>query len=492
MCAARELFDALVYAPRELPHFVRRFDAAGERRERAGREADAGRDVASQSGPGIGRAQRLLGGAQVLLHRHQAQLLEQSLLAAVPAVQRPDSDSGALSHRRDGRVEAGRPEHLTRRLQYELVVAGRLGLTTSEWLAFRHLPNSIGTFHSECATVKRNARFRKAIMKAAIARRFGPPDVLTMEEAADPAAEVGQVIVDVEYASITFVETQVRAGRPPNPAMTPSLPLILGNGVGGIVCDVGEAVDPHILGRSVVSTTGGRGGYAERVAVDQSQPIAVPEGVALADAVALLADGRTALALMQLADVQPGETVLIEAAAGGVGTCLVQLAKSAGARVIACAGSAEKLAAIEPLGADVVVDYSRKRWGEVLRERGELADVVFDGVGGDIGAEASKLLRNAGRVCQYGMASGAFTELPPDARQRKVILLRGLNLDPIQARALSVQALERAAAGQLRPVVGQVFSLEQAAEAHAAIEARATTGKTLLRVRQAVGGAGKA
>ncbi|MDQ3719316.1 MAG: zinc-binding dehydrogenase [Actinomycetota bacterium] len=317
-------------------------------------------------------------------------------------------------------------------------------------------------------------------MRAAVAHRFGPPDVLAVEEVADPVAGVGQVVVDVEYASVTFVETQVRAGHPPDAAMTPSLPLIPGNGVGGIVGELGEGVDPHLLGRAVVTTTGGRGGYAERVAVDASQLIALPEGVSLADAVALLADGRTALALMQLASVRVGETVLIEAAAGGVGTCLVQLAKAAGARVVACAGSAEKLAAAEPLGADVLVDYSRKDWAEILRAGGEVVDVVFDGVGGDIGTEAFSLLRASGRFCQYGMASGGFTELPPNVRQREIVVLRGINLGPSEARDLSVQALERAAAAELRPVIGQMFSLEHAARAHAALEARETIGKTLL------------
>ncbi|MDQ3675256.1 MAG: zinc-binding dehydrogenase, partial [Actinomycetota bacterium] len=157
------------------------------------------------------------------------------------------------------------------------------------------------------------------------------------------------------------------------------------------------------------------------------------------------------------------------------------LAKTAGAKVVACAGSSDKLAAIEPLGADVLIDYSHKGWDEALRARGELVDVVFDGVGGDIGAAASKLLRPAGRFCQYGMASGSFTELPSDLPRREVVVLRGLNLDPMQARGLSVEAIEGAAAGRLQPVIGQIFSLEQAAQAHAAIEARETIGKTLLR-----------
>jgi NADPH:quinone reductase len=319
-------------------------------------------------------------------------------------------------------------------------------------------------------------------MRAAVAHRFGPPEVLAVDSVPDPVPRAGQVLVEVQYAGITFVETQIRAGRPPDPAMSPSLPLIPGNGVGGVVTDVGPGADRDLIGRRVVTTTGGSGGYAELAAVDAQQLLPVPDAVPIPDAVALLADGRTALALMGLAAVAPGETVLVEAAAGGVGTCLVQLARGAGARVIACAGSADKLAAIAGLGADVHVDYSVAGWAARLRAEGELADVVFDGVGGAIGLDAAGLVRPGGRLCQYGMASGGFTELPPGFGDRDISVFRGVRLDAAGSRELSARALERAAAGQLRPMIGQTFPLERAAEAHAAMEARTTVGKTLLRV----------
>lgn len=322
---------------------------------------------------------------------------------------------------------------------------------------------------------------RNQKLRAAVIREFGGPEVLRAEAVADPAAGPGDVVIEVEYAGITFVETQVRAGRPPSPAMIPQLPVVPGNGVGGRVVEVGEGADQGLVGRAVVTTTGGSGGYAERVAVPAALPIEVPGGISVRDAVALLADGRTALALARVAAVKAGEVVLVEAAAGGVGTCLVQLARAAGATVVAGVGSPHKVSVARGLGADKVVDYSQDRWVEEIRSELSRVDVLFDGVGGKVGASALTLLRPGGRFCQYGMASGGFTDVPEE--RRDVQVLRGTALTSAESRDLSIEALRLAAAGQLSATVGQEYPLEQAAAAHAAIEGRSTIGKTLLRVR---------
>jgi NADPH2:quinone reductase len=318
-------------------------------------------------------------------------------------------------------------------------------------------------------------------VRAVVLSEFGPPQNLTLAQVPDPVPGPGQALVDVHFASITFVETQVRAGRAPNPAMLPALPAILGNGVGGVVASLGAQADPALAGRQVITTTGGSGGYAERVAVDAAGLIEVPAGLALADAVALLADGRTAVGLVRAADLRAGQTVLVEAAAGGVGSLLVQLARGAGARVLAAAGGERKAAVARDLGADVAVDYSAPGWAGEIAAAGPV-DVVFDGVGGETGAAALGLLREGGRFCAFGMASGAFAAIDTgDAARRGITVARGAPLGPEQMRDLTLAALAEATAGRLRPVIGQTFPLERAADAHAAIAARATIGKTLLR-----------
>lgn len=318
-------------------------------------------------------------------------------------------------------------------------------------------------------------------MQAVVLRQFGGPGELDLAEVPDPVAGSGQAVIDVEYASITFVETQIRSGHPPHPSMKPELPVIPGNGVGGTVIAVGADAGTALLGSRVVSTTGGSGGYAERAAVSAGDLIEVPDRVPMAAAVALLADGRTAIGLMEAAAVQRGETVLIEAAAGGVGSLLTQLALAAGARVVAAAGGPQKLAVARELGAPIVADYSGADWADRLRAAVGCVDVVFDGVGGAIGLAALGVLRDGGRCFSYGMASGQFAWISDDeAAARQISLHRGVPVSSERMRELSKSALASAAAGRLHPLIGQTFPLAQAAAAHAAIETRQTTGKTLL------------
>jgi NADPH2:quinone reductase len=321
---------------------------------------------------------------------------------------------------------------------------------------------------------------RRAV-RAVVIREFGPPEVLEPAEVAEVAAGPDEVVIDVEFANVTFVETQVRAGRPPHQSMLPALPAILGNGVGGTVA--GSAGGSG-SGRQVVASLSGTGGYAERAVSPMSRLIEVPDGLALRDAVALLADGRTALAVARRAALRPGEAVLVEAAGGGVGTLLVQIARQAGARVVALASQPRKLALARDLGADLTVDYSRDGWEKQVRSFAGQVDVVLDGVGGDIGLAAFGLLGAGGRFCPFGMASGSFAPVPPElARDRGVTVRGGAGGSPEELAALARTALAEAASGRLRPVIGQEFPLAEAARAHAAIEARETVGKTLLTAR---------
>jgi len=315
-------------------------------------------------------------------------------------------------------------------------------------------------------------------MRAVVMERFGGPEVLELRQVDEPVPGPGEVLVAVEYASVTFVETQVRAGSGPAAKQLPPVPRIPGNGVGGRITAVGPEVDATLVGATVVSTTGGTGGYAEIALALAEDVITIPAAVTLRDAVALLADGRTAVMLHRQAQVRPGEWVLVEAAGGGVGSLLVQLAVGSGAKVIGAARGTRKRELVTSLGATTYVDYSRPGWERdaVDATGGVGVDLVFDGVGGQIGAQGMAAVRPGGRARIYGMASGSWTE----TNDRVTAVPAGGMPSAVELRALSEEALTLAAAGRLPPVLGQDYAPAQAAEAHRVIEARETTGKTLL------------
>ncbi|MFJ1751356.1 zinc-binding dehydrogenase [Kitasatospora sp. NPDC088134] len=315
------------------------------------------------------------------------------------------------------------------------------------------------------------------MMRAVWLREFGGPEVLTPGVAPDPEPGPGQVLIAVAHANLTFVETQFRAtGLGP---FTTALPMIPGNGVGGTVTAVGPGTDPAWTGRRVISSTGGSGGYAELATAPADGLYEVPDGLALDAATALLADGRTARLLLETAAPAPGERVLVLAAAGGVGTLLVQLATAAGAHVLAAAGGPRKTALAAELGAATTADYRQPDWTAPLAP----VDLVLDGVGGPLGRAAADLLRPGGRLLSYGLAGGSWTDLPPAEAAARDLTVLTLRPTPERMRAATAHVLAEAAAHRLRPVVGRRFPLERAADAHRAIEARDTLGKTLLDVQ---------
>ncbi len=219
------------------------------------------------------------------------------------------------------------------------------------------------------------------------------------------------------------------------------------------------------------------------MAVAAAGLVDVPDGVELDAAVALLADGRTATALVRAANVVAGERALVEAAAGGVGSLLVQLARNAGAVVVGAAGGAEKLELAKQLGATVLVDYRDPGWAAEVEGKLGGVDVVFDGVGGAVGRAAFELLGQGGRMLSFGLASGEFTPVDDrEAEARGVIVRRGVPVGPVEPAQLTRVAIKEAAAGRLHPVIGQRFPLVDAVEAHRAMESRRTIGKTLLVV----------
>ncbi|MGW5386730.1 zinc-binding dehydrogenase [Nocardia sp. NPDC003963] len=331
-------------------------------------------------------------------------------------------------------------------------------------------------------------------MQAVQVMEFGGPDVLELQEVPAPEPAAGQVLIQVAAADVMFLDTRLRAGWGTDFfAVQP--PYVAGGAIGGTVAAVGSGVDPTLLGirvtaRTVASGVGGGlpiGGYAEQALAGMDQLNRIPAGVTVEQASAVVHDGHTALAAFERADIRPGQQVLITAAAGGLGTLLTQLARRAGADVVAAARGAEKLALTRRLGAEAAVDYSETGWTEqvLAATGGKGPDVVFDGAGGEPGDAALRITPSGGLFIGYGAAAGEFAgAAADDARERgvQVLGLYDLSIGNDSRARYAARILELIAAGQLEVIVGQTFPLADAAAAHAAIEARTALGRTLLLV----------
>ncbi|MEV6178061.1 zinc-binding dehydrogenase [Streptomyces sp. NPDC052015] len=316
---------------------------------------------------------------------------------------------------------------------------------------------------------------------------FGPAENLVYEEVEDPRPAPGQVRIAVEAAGVHLLDTALREGmRGPLPQPT-VLPTVPGREVAGVVESLGEGVDASWLGRRVVVHLGfAPGGYAELAVADAARVHEIPPGLDAAQAVAMIGTGRTAMGILQFAEPGPGSVVLVPAAAGGIGTLLVQYAKNAGATVVGLAGGPEKAARVRENGADLAVDYKDPDWPEKVRAHlgGRPATVVFDGVGGDVAREATALLGPGGRHIVFGWSGEGLHDGRPylvegvsEQVLGPVMMEKAGGPDPL--RTLELRALAEAATGRLTPAV-QRFPLAEAAAAHRALETRGTTGKVVL------------
>ena len=258
-------------------------------------------------------------------------------------------------------------------------------------------------------------------MRVAKVERFGGPEVLMAAEMPDPVAGPGQVVVRVTAADVLFVETVVRRGEGGGyfPVKPPYVP---GGAVAGQVISVAKGVEPSWIGQRVVAGMAG-GGYAQQAIALVADLVPIPDGLGMDEAVALFHDGRTALGLLEATGAHAGESVLVTAAAGGLGILLVQRARSSGAHVVAAARGQAKLRLVRELGAETVVDYSEPDWTTRVREAtgGTGPDVVFDGAGGQIGRAAFEITRPGGRFSAHGTASGAFADVDPKEAERRGI-----------------------------------------------------------------------
>ncbi len=316
---------------------------------------------------------------------------------------------------------------------------------------------------------------------------FGPAENLVYEDVPDPQVTDGQVGIAVEASGVHFIDTVQRAGSAEGPLAVPELPTIPGREVAGTVDAVGAGVDPSWLGRRVVAHLGPvPGGYARRAAVAASALHVVPDDVGADAAVAMIGTGRTALAVLDTAAITSDDVVLVTAAAGGLGSLFVQAGRRAGAVVVGVAGGPDKVRQVTKLGATHAIDYLDDDWpSQVTAAVGDQAvSLVLDGVGGDLGRSAFDLLGAGGRLVMFGSSSGQLIEFTSlDLIQRGLTATWGLGAKltrrPGLMRELETRSLAELAAGRLVPVV-QRFPLERAADAHAALEARRTTGKVVL------------
>ncbi|MEE1755635.1 zinc-binding dehydrogenase [Streptomyces sp. SP18CS02] len=330
-------------------------------------------------------------------------------------------------------------------------------------------------------------------MRAIRLYAFGPAENLTYEETDDPAPGPGQVRIAVGAAGVHLLDTALREGMTgPYPAPA-ELPTIPGREVAGTVDRLGEGTDPAWLGKQVVAHLGmAPGGYAELAVVDAARLHGIPPGLDAAEAVAMIGTGRTTMGILQFTELGPESVAIVPAAAGGIGTLLVQYAKNAGATVIGLAGGPGKVARVQENGADLAVDYRLPDWADRVRAylKDRKATVVFDSVGGATGRAAVDLLGKGGQHIVFGWSGEGLHDGSPLTFTEEELTARGITsesvLGPVMLqkaggdiRTLETRSLTEAATGRLRPAV-QRFPLAEAATAHHALETRATTGKVVL------------
>ncbi|MEV0246493.1 zinc-binding dehydrogenase [Nocardia sp. NPDC050712] len=321
-------------------------------------------------------------------------------------------------------------------------------------------------------------------MQAIVMTGAGGPEVLVAREVPEPTPGAGEVVIRAEAIPVLFPETLLRSGAFPMPAEPP---VTFGFEAVGTVTATGADVDTGLIGQRVAVTTLGYGSYAEYVCAPADSVTPVPDDLSAADAAAVLMSGSVALTLLDTAALTGSETVLIEAAATGVGAALTQLAKTRGAaRVIATAGGPAKLAQARKLGADDLIDHNDPDWPSRLPEiLGDATlDLVFDSIGGPTAAallDAMTPLR--GRVLSYGFLSGAPAQITATD-----LLFRGLSLTGCagphwlaRVAAARATALHQVTSGALVPQIDTILPLDQAAEAHRALESRTPLGAVLLR-----------
>ena len=322
-------------------------------------------------------------------------------------------------------------------------------------------------------------------MKAIVCKEFGPPEELVLEEIDDPTPGAGELVIEVRASTVTFpdalmIEDKYQFKAP--------LPFVPGGEVAGVVSELGEGVSQFKVGERVVGSTMLVGGFAEKVLVKESATRTLPENLGFAESTGILyAYGTGYYGLKYRADLQPGETLLVLGAAGNVGLAAVELGKTMGARVIAAASSAEKLAVCRDRGADETINYAtedlKTRAKELTEGRG--VDVIFDCVGGDYAESALRAIAWSGRFLVIGFTAG-IPHLPLNLTLLKSCQVIGVFYGAMVSREPAlrdeiVKDLDTLASeGRLNPYVSDRYPLARAPEALRALLDRKVVGKVVI------------
>ncbi len=323
-------------------------------------------------------------------------------------------------------------------------------------------------------------------MKAIRINETGGPEVMHLEEIETPTPGEGEVLLKVAAAGVNYADLAQRQGAYLTRTRTP---MTLGVEVAGTVAALGPGVSIPAEGSRVIAFVDG--GYAEYAVAPATTVIPIPPNFDFTQAAAFPVQGLTAYQLLrESARIQPGESVLVHAAAGGVGTLAVQLAKLMGAGiVVGTASNSSKLDLIHRLGADIAINYTEAGWVEQVKNaaKGQGADIILEMVGGEIAEQSLQCLAPFGRMVVYGAASGKIVQFSGIQLMYKNQAIIGYWLTSQMRRAdriamAAMELMQFLASGKLQIIVGQTFPLAEAAQAHQTIAERKTMGKVVLLV----------
>ena len=324
-------------------------------------------------------------------------------------------------------------------------------------------------------------------MKAVLCKQHGLPDTLVVEEIPSPKAGAKQVVITVKACGVNFPDTLIIQNKY---QFKPELPFSPGGEVAGIIKEVGEGVSHLNVGDTVIAMTGW-GGFAEEVLTDASRVFPVPPVFDFKTAATFAyVFGTSYHALKDRAQLKEGETVLVLGASGGVGLAAVQLAKVMGAKVIAAASTAEKLAVCSQYGADAIVNYSDDNWREQVKvlTEGKGVDVVYDAVGGHYAEPALRSMAWNGRYLVVGFAAGDIPKIPLNLPLLKGCAVVGVFWGEFATRqkkdnqANMMQLFGWLMQGKIKPHISAQYPLEQATQALNDLLERKATGKVVLVV----------